>query len=35
MSWEGTQVRFTPVPTLQAIDEEIRREAGEQPPDPR
>jgi WD40 repeat protein len=25
MSWEGNQVRFTPVPTLQAIDEEIRR----------
>jgi WD40 repeat protein len=35
MSWEGTQVRFTPVPTLQAIDEEIRRAADEQPSDPR
>jgi WD40 repeat protein len=26
MSWEGNQVRFIPVPTLAAIDEEIRRE---------
>jgi len=27
MSWEGNKVRFTPVPALAAIDEEIRREA--------
>jgi WD40 repeat protein len=26
MSWDSTQVRFTPVPSLSAIDEEIRHE---------